>query len=164
MSLWGGAASRSVTTPSGAQWRVGRRWIGRGLPRWRRISVRGAGANTADAISYMPDFGNIDDLGLELAILVGALVVAVVIVPLLLFGIELIAVGLAFAGAMVARGLLGRPWVVYARPTGSSGEGHVWRVKGWRRSARMIEQVAAVLGAGGDPSSAAVSNAAVTGD
>ena len=28
---------RAVRAPSGVEWRIGRRWLGRGLPRWRKV-------------------------------------------------------------------------------------------------------------------------------
>jgi hypothetical protein len=37
---------------------------------------------------------------------------SVVVIPLLLFGIELLIVGLLIAAGILSRGLLGRPWVV----------------------------------------------------
>lgn len=43
-------------------------------------------------------------------------VIAIVVVPLLLFGIELIVLGLVVAAGIVGRTLLGRPWNCHGRP------------------------------------------------
>jgi hypothetical protein len=139
--------SKSVSTPAGEEWRVGRRWITRNPPRWRRVP---AGKATGEALS-LPDFGDPQDLAASLAIVLGVLVVAAIVIPLLLFGIELIVLGLVIAASIVGRGLLGRPWIVEARPVGASLPTHTWRVRGWRRSARLADEVAAALSAGLDP-------------
>jgi hypothetical protein len=102
----------------------------------------------------MPDFGSADDLATGLLIAVGALVLAVVLIPLLLFGIELIIVGLVVAAGILGRGLLGRPWVVQATPVDGAGEPLAWRVIGWRRSGRLIGEVSAALTNGLDPTPA----------
>ena len=112
----------------------------------------------------VPDIGDPQDLVATLAIVLGAVVVAVIVIPLLLFGIELIVLGLVVAGGILGRGLLGRPWIVEARPVGTSVPAYTWRVGGWRRSARLVDQIAAALSAGLDlpppePQSATISTA-----
>jgi hypothetical protein len=77
---------------------------------------------------------------------------AVVVIPLLLFGIELIVLGLVIAAAIVGRALLGRPWIVQARRVGGATPALTWNVTGWRRSARLIDEVAGALADGRDPS------------
>jgi hypothetical protein len=100
----------------------------------------------------MPDVGGLDDLATGLVILVGAVVVAVILIPLLLFGIELILLGFVVAAAILGRSLLGRPWIVQARPVSDAAPALSWNVTGWRRSARVIDEVATALAAGRDPS------------
>jgi len=139
--------TRSISTPAGEEWHIGRRWITRGRPRWRTVP---AGKATGEALS-LPDFGDPHDLAATLAIVLGAVVVAAIVIPLLLFGIELIVLGFVVAGSIVGRGLLGRPWIVEARPPGTSLPALTWRVRGWRRSARLVDEVAAALSAGLDP-------------
>lgn len=102
----------------------------------------------------MPDAGGPDEFATGLVILVGVVVVAVVIIPLLLFGIELIIVGLVLAGGILGRGLLGRPWVVEATSVGDAGRSLTWRVVGWRRSGRLIDEVARSLSNGLEPAPA----------
>jgi hypothetical protein len=137
----------SVRTPSGVEWRIGRRWLSRPLPRWRSLP---AGKATAEAFS-MPDAGGPDEFATGLVILLGVVVVAVVLIPLLLFGIELIIVGLVVAAGILGRGLLGRPWVVQATPLDNPARSLAWTVVGWRRSGRLIDEVAASLSSGLDP-------------
>jgi hypothetical protein len=139
--------SRSVSTPAGEELRVGRRWITRGRPRWRRVP---AGKATGEALS-LPDFGDPQDLAASLAIVLGVVVVAAIVIPLLLFGIELIVLGFVLAASIVGRGLLGRPWIVEARPVGASVPTYTWRVSGWRHSAHLADEVAAALSAGLNP-------------
>jgi hypothetical protein len=102
----------------------------------------------------MPDGGGPDDFAAGIGILIGALVVAVVLIPLLLFGIELVLVGVLIAAGVVGRGLLGRPWVVEARCAENASRTLAWKVVGWRRSARLIDEVAASLANGRDPAPA----------
>jgi hypothetical protein len=100
----------------------------------------------------MPEVGGLDDLATGLLVVLGAVVLAVIVIPLLLFGIELIVLGLVIAAAIVGRALLGRPWIVQARCVGGATPVLTWNVSGWRRSARVIDEVAGALTAGRDPS------------
>jgi hypothetical protein len=140
--------SSLIHTPSGDEWRVGRRWVTRGLPRWRRMSTR----KTAGEVLSVPDIGGPDDLAVTLAIIVGTVVVAVIVIPLLLFGIELILLGLVVAAGIIGRGLLGRPWIVQATRASEPTPTYTWKVSGWRRSARLIDEVVSALSVGRDPS------------
>jgi hypothetical protein len=110
------------------------------------------GDTAAEAAWFMPDFGGLDDIGIALLIVVAVVAVAVIVIPLLLFGVELIILGLVVAAGIVGRSLLGRPWIVQAIPVEDPAGVLVWRVIGWRRSARLIDEVAGSLGAGLDPS------------
>lgn len=139
-----GLGHRVIEAPEGVQWRIGRLWINRRLPKWRRVRL-GDTASDASSIAPLPDAGLLEDPAGGVAVLVGIVVFAVVLIPLLLFGIELILLGLLIALGILGRGLLGRPWVVRATPTSGDGGALAWRVVGWRRSARVIEEVAASL-------------------
>ncbi len=81
--------STSVCTPAGEEWLIGRRWVTRERPHWRRVP---AGKAATEVLS-VPDIGGPDDLAVTLAIIVGAVVFAVIVIPLLLFGIKLILLG-----------------------------------------------------------------------
>jgi hypothetical protein len=133
------------------EWRIGRRWINRGLPHWRKVRFGKRRAGEAAEILMLPDVGGFDDIGAVVLVLVAVAAIVIVVVPLLLFGIELILLGLVVAAGIVGRTLLGRPWVVRAVPVGDDARVLAWRVYGWRRSARVIEEVAAALDAGHDP-------------
>jgi hypothetical protein len=81
--------------------------------------------------------------------LIVVLVLAVfVLVPLLLFGIELVIVGVAIAAGIVGRVVLGSPWIVLAESADAPGVGFAWKVSGWRRSARLITEIADAMKAG----------------
>lgn len=134
---------------------MGRRWGARRMPRWRKARIgKTRAGDAAEAIFTVPDLGGLDDLGMVVLVLLALVVVAVVVVPLLLFGIELILLGLVVAAGILGRTLLGRPWIVQAMPLASDAQEQSWRVVGWRRSARLIEEVCASLSAGLDPSPA----------
>jgi hypothetical protein len=134
------------------EWRVGRVWISRRMPRWRRVRVGGA-ASEAAWFTTPPD-GDLEALALWVSLFVGTLVVAVVLIPLLFFGIELVALGLILAVGILGRALLGRPWVVRAVPLSGQDAELAWSVSGWRRSERVIEEVLASLASGMSPAPA----------
>ncbi len=116
----------------------------------------GKGAERAlDGVGSLPnvfDAGNLEGLEILIGVIVVVVVIAVVLIPLLLFGVELIIVGLLLAGGIVARSALGRPWIVHATPSANPAGALAWEVKGWRRSGKLIETVAAELAAGLTPS------------
>lgn len=139
---------RTVETPDGVQWRIGRLWVGRRLPRWRRVRLGDATSDAAREVAWnipIPDVGSVDDLAVAVVIVVGAVVFAVVLIPLLLFGIELIILGILIAAGILGRAFLGRPWVVRATPNTGHGRALAWKVTGLRRSGRVIDEVAASL-------------------
>lgn len=152
--------ARVVRTPSGQEWRVGRRWIGRPMPRWRKLRIRkteegkGSRIDTAEVLFSVPDFGGIDDLGAAFLLLAAIIVIAIVVIPLMLFGIELIVLGLLVAAGILGRTLFGRPWVVQALPTNDSTDPLNWRATGWRRSGHLIDEVAGAFEAGLSPRTA----------
>ena len=90
----------------------------------------------------LPDIGDPHDLAVTIAIILGAVVVAAIIIPLLLFGIELIILGFVVAAGIIGRGLLGRPWIIEARPPDTAVPTFTWRVRGSRRSTRLVDEVA----------------------
>jgi hypothetical protein len=127
------------------------------------VRVGGAATDAADTATYLPDVAGLGDLEGALAVGAALLVIAVILIPLLLFGIELIVLGLVLAASILGRGLLGRPWVVEATPTGDPAGILLWRVVGWRRSGRLIDEIAGALRAGIDPPQPEVSLASPPG-
>jgi hypothetical protein len=102
-----------------------------------------------------PDFGNVD-LGEGLLLVAAVVAVALILIPILFLGIELIVVGALLATGLMARTLFRQPWVVEARSSDllTSGRLLEWRVRGWRKSGKLIGQVASDLSAGREPSAA----------
>lgn len=84
--------------------------------------------------------------------IVAAVVIAVIAIPLLLFGIELILASLLVAAGITARSMFGRPWIVHATSSADPAGALAWEVKGWRRSEQLIDQVVAELAGGLTPS------------
>jgi hypothetical protein len=139
--------SRRVAAPSGATWRIGRVWRGRGDERRRKPVLR-----WRDGGRWLPsDFGGVDSLEGLLVVVVVVVLVVFVVIPLLLFGIELIIIGIAFAASIVGRLFLGRPWIVAAESQDETREVLAWEVSGWRRSGRVIDEVARAISTGRDP-------------
>ncbi len=105
-----------MRAPSGQEWRVGRRWISRRIPHWRKVRMGKVRAGDAAEVLAIPDFGGLDDIGAAIFIVAAVFVVAIVVVPLLLFGIELIALGLVVAASIVGRafshGVAGQPCTI----------------------------------------------------
>jgi hypothetical protein len=141
--------SRTVTAPDGTAWRVGRLWTRRPAPRWRRIRLDGAASDSGWWLPPAPD--GPEELTLWLALAVGAVVFVVVLIPLLLFGVELILLGAVIAIGILARALLRRPWLVRAEPAAGSSAVLSWDVHGWWRSHRAIEEVSAAIAEGRSP-------------
>ena len=133
------------------------------MPRWRKVRMgKPHAGDIAEAVLPIPDLGGLDDLGAVALVLLAVVAVAIVVIPLLLFGVELILLGLLIAAGIVGRTLLGRPRIVQATPLCPEVEELSWRVVGWRRSNRVIEEVAASLSAGLDPSPAEVAEPILT--
>ena len=139
--------ARTVSTPQGVGWRVHRVWIERRIPRWRKVDFQG----TASDAAWLTTPETPEELLLWPAVILGTIVVAVVLIPLLLFGIELILLGTLIALTIVGRGLLGRPWLVRAEPVDGGGAAIAWRVVGWRRSRRVITEATEALAIGSVP-------------
>lgn len=94
-----GSGARRVLAPSGVEWRVGRRWVSRRVrvPRWRPgggFDFGGRGAQQAAGFDSDPR--------VALVLLVGVVLVVFVVIPLVLFGVELIVLGAAIARASSA--------------------------------------------------------------
>jgi hypothetical protein len=123
----------------------------------------GEGSEQAlDVAGSVPvDVGGFEDLEALLVAIVAAVVIAVVVVPLLLFGVELIIAGLLIAGGILARSALGRPWIVQATPTATPIGALAWEIRGWRRSAQLIDKIATELASGLTPSPSATSHSSV---
>lgn len=86
-----------------------------------------------------------------LAVIAVAMVVFLVIWPIVAIALELILIVLICLVGDAGRVLFRRPWTVIARSeaTGSPRR-HEWRVVGWRRSTRLIEDVINSLKSGTD--------------
>jgi hypothetical protein len=139
---------REVVAPDGRTWRVARRWTRRRV-RWRRVREKREGEGRWwEALDFLDVF-HLADLHPALAI-VGVVVLVllalgigvVFVVPLLLALVDVLVIAAVLLVGAVARTLLGRPWEVEARTVGTPAEERTWRVRGWRASARAVEQVA----------------------
>jgi hypothetical protein len=77
-----------------------------------------------------------------------AIAFVLILLPIILFGIELIIVGFLLAIGIVGSTLFGRPWTVVAKSSdGRTGE---WRIRGSRASSALIERICADLQSGGE--------------
>ena len=139
--------------PDGVEWHIGRRWLTR-RPRLGRLRRRDITSESLHNLGLAwPDFGNLD-FGEGLLLTAAVVAVVLILIPVLFFGLELIILGALLAAGVMARTLLRQPWVVEARSTDplTSGRRLEWRVRGWRKSGKLIAQIASDLSAGREPS------------
>lgn len=139
--------SSRVVDPHGVGWEVEREWFGR--PVWSRDAPDPGDDTLEDAGDRLSDAGlfRTDAWWGTVLVFFGAVVVAVlffVVLPLL-FALAAVLVAL---GLLVARLLSISPWTVTARSSRGRLE---WRVRGTRRSARAVRQVAAAIERGDEP-------------
>lgn len=140
---------RRVTTPDGTTWSIGRSWVGkRRLETW---AWRREGSADGMLWNFPGTFFDGVDLEGGVILLIGAVVVALVIIPLILFGIELLILGCVLAIGVVGRSIFGKPWTVTANPADGKGDTAVWRVRGWRKSAELIDLICTDLQSGDGP-------------
>src|SRR5207244_1165616 len=76
--------AQTARAPSGEEWCVSRRWVSRPKPHWRKLNL---GKPSGDGLLSIPDVGGPDEFVPGLALIVAVFVFAVVLIPLLLFGI-----------------------------------------------------------------------------
>ena len=137
-----------MVAPDGVEWRVGRRWSTRRFGwTWKRRGV------AADAVSGLGQGVGGVDLQQGALVVLAALAAALIVIPLLFFGVELIILGVLLAGGVVGRVLLRQPSVIEARSSDplTSGRQLEWRVIGWRKSEKLIGQTVSDLAAGREP-------------
>ena len=130
--------ARTVEAPDGTTWTVRRRWLHR--PDWR--------APDTDALDFVDGaalpFDLVDGPGAfvaAIAIVVLFFALLVLALPVIVFVAGLV---VALAG-LAARIAAIRPWTIEARTNGRRIE---WRAHGWRRSGRVLQEVAAALALG----------------
>ncbi len=143
-----GSGPRTVIDPTGTQWRVRRVWLTRKTPRLRRVKT----PDLSSASGFpLPDVSAADQAEVILAAIVALVVIVFVAIPLLLFGLELLIVGLVLTAGALGHLLLGRPWVIQAWTADPNGASYEWQIAGWRRSGAAIDQIATALVAGENP-------------
>ena len=119
-----------VTAPDGRRWRVNR---GLKWPRWREPNT--GDANLGDLAFWIgpDDFALVGlVIGLILFLVFGLLIVF--LLPLVLFVLE----ALLVVGALL---IMRSMWIVDATTIGPPPEARAWRVRGWRRSKRALDEV-----------------------
>lgn len=83
---------RRVVGPDGVEWRIGRRWLTR-RPRLGRPSHgEVASESLLNICPAWPEVGNVD-LGDGLLLVAAVVAVALILIPILFLGIELIVIG-----------------------------------------------------------------------
>jgi hypothetical protein len=105
---------RRITTPDGERWLICRRWYTGRMTSWgdRLRATANSGACTGDLVSAF-DGGDIVG-GIMMAVL--AVAVLLVLVPILLFGIELVILRVALSVGLVGRFVFRQPSAVQALP------------------------------------------------
>jgi hypothetical protein len=126
---------------------VARRWTRRRV-RWRRWKrkERRLDSRWWDVIELPFDLGEVPIalavVGVVLAVIAIVLLATFFVVPLLLALVDVLVIAAVLLVGAGARTLLGRPWEIEARTVGTPAEERTWRVRGWRASARAVDQVA----------------------
>jgi hypothetical protein len=124
-----------VRDPEGRQWRVRRRWLTIRRPKWH-----GKDRPDLDALDVI-DLGD-DPISLVIGVVLllgGGLLIALFLLPLLLFLGELLLVVLLALLGILGRLLLRRPWTIEAR----CGQAVVrTEVPGWQAGSREIARLA----------------------
>jgi hypothetical protein len=136
---------RHVKAPDGTEWIVGRAWLGKRRPKpfGRHLDT---GIGSLDSFDVTNLFDG-DDLMTGLLIAVFAIAFVLIVIPIILFGVELIIVGCVLAIGIVGSTLLGRPWTVVAKS--STGQALEWRIRGRRGSAALINRICTDIEASG---------------
>ena len=138
--------------PDGVEWRVSRRWVSR-RPTLNRPGRREVASDSLGELgSGLSEIAG-DGEGLVVAIAVVAVVL--ILIPVLFFGLELVILGMLLAAGVIGRTVLRQPWVIEARSS-DTPRALEWRVQGWRKSGKLIDQVASDVSAGRDPSQRSV--------
>jgi hypothetical protein len=140
---------RRVKAPDGTEWIVGRAWLGKRRPGsfGRHVdNTIGTSAWSLESLDFTHLFDGEDFVG---GLIVAAVAVAfvLVIIPIILFGFELIIVGCVLAIGIVGSTFLGRPWTVVAKS--SAGQVREWRIRGRRASAALIDRICTDIQASG---------------
>ncbi len=137
-----------VTAPDGTDWSVGRIWFGERKLRSSEWRTRVTAPLANGDVGVLEAF---DGLNVEswLVVVAAAAAVVLIVLPLLLFGLELIIIGVVLAVGVISRSLFGKPWTVAATRDGAAVPAALWRVKGSRASHRLIARVCAELRACG---------------
>ena len=165
-------AGRTVTTPTGARWRVWRVWAPRlgGETLWARLRRRTRlGSSLARGAGEASDYPGclleaLTDGFWFFVLLLAVGVLVLVGVPLVLALVDVMVLALLTVLGIAVRVLFRRPWVVEARSTEPlppettdawpsdapvlAVRRHTWRVVGWRASGEQVEAVANALAHG----------------
>ena len=130
--------ARSVVARDGVRWRVGRQWLPFRV-RLRRDDWREAGPSDLGDLALFDSPGG---LVAGLVATVAVILLFLVVWPIVAIALELVLLAIVLVGAVGGRVILRRPWPVVAR---SDRKEHTWSVVGWRRSGRLIDDVAEAL-------------------
>ncbi|MDH3607021.1 MAG: hypothetical protein OER12_08490 [Acidimicrobiia bacterium] len=90
-------------------------------------------------------------VAIVVAVVVAALFTVFVLVPSLVFLAEYLLFWLVVGGWILYNTLTGRPWVIKATKDGYESPDHAWRIKGWRNSQALIDDIADDLRRGEPP-------------
>ena len=88
---------------------------------------------------------------IAVAIVAAALVIIFVFVPALIFIAQYLLFWLLVGGWITYNTLTGRPWIVKATRDGYENPAHAYRIKGWRNSQALIDDIADDLRRGEPP-------------
>jgi hypothetical protein len=136
-----------VRTPEGVEWRLERRLV---RPSFRRPRWPGRGELDEFTLRLIgpPPFDG--DLLSGLAIFVAAIAVVLIVVPLLVFGIELVLFALVASAALLGSVIVTPHWRICAT-NAHTGDVYEREIAGSRASAAALAQLAELISAGHEP-------------
>lgn len=136
-------AARTIVDPDGRTWRVKRKWLSRSVP-WRGPLGPREGLDLVDGADLVGEGADLPIVGVVFLIVAVVLLVAggvALLLPALVFAVELLLVLLLLLAGTIARVLFRRPWTVEARLKGTK-QGREWKVVGWRASGELVDTMA----------------------
>jgi hypothetical protein len=148
------AGIRNVRTPDGVEWRLEREWLRPRVNRPRWPGRREVDVDTFNRIGWVPFDG---DVLSWFGVIVGSIATAVIVIPLLLFGIELLVFALLGGSVLLGSVVLARRWMIRATNT-DSGRIHEWEIAGRRASAAALNQLEHKIRAGDAPGATEVAS------
>ena len=145
--------TQKVEDPSGREWTVRRKWVPRRL-RWRGRTFSFDLLDGAELLSFGDELPVVGVIFAAIAAFLVAVGLVVLVLPAVVFILELLLIATLVGLGVLGRVLLGRPWTIEARQKGAD-HALEWRARGWQGSQEVLESVAQQIAVNGTPAGGA---------